>query len=121
MPTKEIIQAFYDNLAKKNTEWQKDLSDHVVFSDASKKLYAEGKPAFIQSFTPFLRAVEAVKTKQIIVEGDNAAAVVSYDYINPKGEKLHQDDAEVWKVVDGKIEALTIFFEITEFRSFMGR
>ena len=47
--------------------------------------------------------------------------MVSYDYVSPKGNRLHQDDAEVWKVVDGKIAALTIYFDITEFRSFMGR
>jgi ketosteroid isomerase-like protein len=47
--------------------------------------------------------------------------VVSYDYISPKGNKLHQDDAEVWKITDGMIELLTIYFDITEFRNFMGR
>jgi ketosteroid isomerase-like protein len=47
--------------------------------------------------------------------------VVSYDYVSPKGATLHQDDAEVWKVVDGKIVALTIYFDITEFRTFMER
>lgn len=121
MTVKEILQNFYESLAKKNTDWQKHLSDHVVFSDASKKLHAEGKEAFIQSFTPFLRAVENVQAIQFIIEGANACAVVSYDYISPTGNKLHQDDAEVWKIADGKIEALTIYFDITEFRTFMGR
>jgi ketosteroid isomerase-like protein len=121
MTVKEIIQSFYDRLAQKNDAWQKHLASDVVFSDASMKLHAEGKEAFIQSFTPFLRAVEHVHMKQLIVEGSNACAVVSYDYLSPKGSKLHQDDAEVWKVVDGNIVSLTIYFDITEFRSFMGR
>ncbi len=121
MPVREIVQSFYDSLARKDNVWQEHLSENVVFSDASKKLYAEGKNAFIQSFNSFLRAVEKVQPKQLIVEGANACAVVSYDYVSPKGEKLHQDDAEVWKVVDGEIEALTIYFDITEFRNFMGR
>ena len=121
MTVKEIIQSFYDNLDQKNNQWQKDLSENVLFSDASNRLHAEGKEAFIQSFTTFLRAVEHVQPKQLIIEDANACAVVSYDYINAKGEKLRQDDAEVWKVVNGKIEALTIYFDITEFRNFMGR
>jgi ketosteroid isomerase-like protein len=121
MTVQEIIKNFYDGLAQKNNEWQKHVSESIVFSDASKKLHAEGKEAFIQSFTPFLRAVEKVHMKQLIVEDTNACAVVSYDYVSPTGGKLHQDDAEVWKVVDGKIVALTIYFDITEFRSFMGR
>ena len=77
--------------------------------------------AFIQSFSGFLRAVDKVELKQLIVEGPNAAAVVSYDYVNPSGGRLHQDDAEVWQVENGLIVSLTIYFDITEFRCFMGR
>ena len=121
MTMQAIITSFYDGLAQKNNEWQKNVSESIVFSDASQKLHAEGKEAFIQSFTTFLRAVEKVHMKQLIVEETNACAVVSYDYVSPQGGKLHQDDAEIWKVVDGKIVALTIYFDITEFRSFMGR
>ena len=59
--------------------------------------------------------------QQLIVEGPNAAAVVSYDYVNQAGGRLHQDDAEIWKIDNGEIVSLTIYFDITEFRSFMGR
>lgn len=121
MAVQDIIRSFYESLAHKTDAWQRDLSEDVVFSDASKKLYAEGREAFIQSFTGFLRAVESVRLKQLIVEGNDACAVVSYDYLSPAGARLHQDDAEIWKIVDGKIAALTIYFDITEFRTFMGR
>jgi ketosteroid isomerase-like protein len=79
-----------------------------------------GRP-FIESFTGFLRAVEEVELKQLIVEGPDAAAVVSYDYVNPAGGRLYQDDVEVWKVENGQIVTLTIYFDITEFGGFMGR
>lgn len=121
MDTKTIVTSFYNSLSQKSTDWQKNLADDVVFSDASGRLHAEGKEAFIQSFNTFLRAVEKVQMKQLIVESENAAGVVSYNYMSPKGDKLHQDDAEVWKVVDGKVVSLTIYFDITEFRTFMGR
>jgi ketosteroid isomerase-like protein len=96
-------------------------SDEVTFSDASGKLQARGRDAFIQSFTSFLRAVDKVQVRQLIVEGANVAAVVSYDYVNLRGEKLHQEDAEVWMVGNGAIGSLKIYFDITEFREFMGR
>ncbi len=121
MTVTEIIQGFYNGLAQKNDEWQKNLAEDVVFSDASGRLHAEGKAAFIQSFKAFLPAIERVEPKQLIVQDMNACAVVSYDYVSPKGAKLHQEDAEVWKVINGKIVALTIYFDITEFRNFMGR
>lgn len=121
MDTKDVVQRFYEGLAGKDSSWQHDLSESVAFSDASGKLSAQGRDAFIQSFSGFLRAVDKVQLKQLIVEGPNAAAVVSYDYVNPAGGRLHQDDAEIWKVQDGQIVSLTIYFDITEFRSFMGR
>lgn len=119
MTISETIRNFYDGLARKTDAWQQELADDVVFSDASGKLRAEGMQAFIQSFTPFLKSVERVQVKQLIVEEPYACAVVSYDYVSPKGAKLHQDDAEVWQVKNGKISALTIYFDITEYRNFM--
>ena len=121
MAAADIIRNFYESLAQKTDAWQRDLAEDVVFADASNRLRAEGRDAFIQSFTGFLRAVERVQLQQLIVDGTDAAAVVSYDYVSPSGGRLHQDDAEVWKIVDGKIAALTIYFDITEFRTFMGR
>ncbi len=121
MATADIIRSFYDSLAQKTDAWQRDLADDVVFADASNRLHAEGRDAFIQSFTGFLRAVERVELRQLIIDGDDAAAVVSYGYVSPSGGRLRQDDAEIWRVVDGEIAALTIYFDITEFRSFMGR
>jgi len=121
MATTDIIRRFYVSLASKTDAWQRDLADDVVFADASNQLHAEGREAFIQSFTGFLRAVERVQLRQLIVDGSDAAAVVSYDYVSPSGGKLRQDDAEVWKIADGKVAALTIYFDITAFRAFMGR
>ncbi|SRR5258708_366198 len=120
MATAAIIRNFYESLAQKTEAWQRDLAAAVIFADASKMLHAEGRDAFIQSFTGFLRAVEQVRLQKLIVDGDDAAAVVSYDYVSPGGGQLHQDDAEIWKIIDGKIAALTIYFDITEFRIFMG-
>lgn len=121
MTSEDIIRQFYTSLAGKTNDWQQHLADTVVFADASKRLHAEGRDAFIQSFTGFLRAVERVELRQLIVDGNDAAAVVSYDYVSPSGGRLHQDDAEVWQIVDGQIAALTIYFDISEFRSLMGR
>jgi ketosteroid isomerase-like protein len=121
MTVREVIQNFYESLERKTDAWQDNLSGDVVFADASRRLRAEGRHAFIQAFIPFLRAVENVQLKQLIVEDTDACAVVGYDYVSPTGAKLHQEDAEVWKIVNGQIVALTIYFDITEFRSFMGR
>lgn len=120
MEAREIVQRFYDGLASKDDSWQEHLAETVDFSDASGRLQAHGRDAFIQSFTGFLRAVDKVRVRQLIVEGPDVAALVSYDYLNPSGARMHQDDAEIWRVENGEIASLTIYFDITEFRTFMG-
>jgi ketosteroid isomerase-like protein len=119
MSTRNLIQSYYDSLAHKDNKWQTLYSDEAVFSDASGILNAKGKEAVIQSFTPFLKGVQGVKVKQMIVEADDACAIVGYDYVNPKGEKLSRDVAEVWQVKDNRLASLTIFFDLTAYRTFM--
>lgn len=121
MGTKEVIERFYQGLARKDDSWQENLAGDVQFSDASGRLTAGGREAFVESFAGFLRSVRGVELRQLIVDGSDAAAAVVYDYVNAKGEELRQHDAEFWRVEDGSIAALTIYFDITEFRAFMGR
>lgn len=116
---KDIIQQYYDSLDQKDNKWQELWSDDAIFGDASQVLNAKGKEAVIQSFTPFLRGVAHVEIKQLIIDGDNACVIAHYDYINPKGEKMSQDVAEVWEVKNEKLSKLTIYFDITAYRTFM--
>jgi hypothetical protein len=40
-------------------------------------------------------------------------------YINPKGETMSQDVAEIWTVAGNKLGKLTIYFDLTAYRNFM--
>ena len=119
MSTRSLIQSYYDSLDRKDDKWQELYGEDAVFADASQTLNAKGKAAVIQSFTPFLKGVEQAKVKQMIVEGDEACAVVGYVYINPKGEKMNQDVAEVWKTKNGKLACLIIYFDLIAYRDIM--
>jgi ketosteroid isomerase-like protein len=119
MRTKDIVQSYYDSLAKKNEDWKALYAEDAVFYDASKTLNARGKKAVIESFIPFLKQVEAVKVKHLMEENGSACAIVNYDYVNPKGLKMSQDVAEVWRIRDGKLSELAIYFDLTAYRSFM--
>lgn len=121
MGTRDVVQRFYASLARKDDAWQEALAADVAFADASGKLQAHGRDAFVQAFKSFLAGVAGVELKQLIVDVSDAAAVVAYEYVNRKGERLHQDDAEVWRVEGGQVVSLTIYFDITEFRAFMSR
>ena len=119
MSTKELIQSYYNSLSDKNGTWKDLYSEEAVFSDSSKVLNAKGKAAVIESFTPFLTGVASVKVKQLIIENGDACAVVEYEYMNAKGERMNQDVAEIWETRDAKLSRLTIYFDLTAYRSFM--
>jgi ketosteroid isomerase-like protein len=116
---KELIGQYYNSLNQKDNKWQGLYSEDAVFSDASQTLNALGKTEVIQSFVPFLKGVGAVKLKQMIAEGEDVCAIVHYEYVNPKGNKMSQEVAEVWKVRSEKLAELTIFFDLTAYRAFM--
>ncbi len=119
MSTEEVIKSYYESQSKKDNKWKELWADNAIFSDASQTLLAKGKEAVIQSFTPFLKGVAELKISQMIIEDGKACSIISYTYMNPKGEKMNQDVAEVSEVRDGKLARLTIYFDLTAYRRFM--
>ncbi len=119
--TQAVIDQFYQSVINKDDRWKDLWADDAVFRDASDTLHAEGKPAVIESFTPFLKGVAGLRVRQRIAQGAQACYVVSYTYVNSKGQNMQQDDAEVWEVRDGKLSKLSIYLDLTEYRSFMRR
>jgi len=65
--------------------------------------------------------VKHLEVKLMIVENENACALVSYDLISPKGKNFSGDVAEIWKVKDGKLESLAIYFDTAEFQKLSHR
>jgi len=119
MSTQEVIKSYYESQNHKDEKWKDLWANDAVFSDASQTLLAKGKEAVIQSFTPFLKGVDALKISQMIVDDGKACSIISYIYVNPKGEKMHQDVAEVAEVKNDKLAKLTIYFDLTAYRRFM--
>ncbi len=119
MSTEEVVKSYYESQNQKDNQWKDLWSGDAVFSDASQTLLAKGKESVIQSFMPVLKGVESLKISQLIVEGEKACSIISYTYVNPKGEKMNQDVAEVAEVDGGKLAKLTIYFDLTAYRSFM--
>ncbi|MDE3057106.1 MAG: nuclear transport factor 2 family protein [Bacteroidota bacterium] len=119
MTTRELVQSYYDSLNQKDNRWQGMYSDDASFSDASQILNAKGKASVIQSFVPFLKGVAEVKVKQMIADGDSVCAIAAYKYVNPKGQTMNQDVAEVWEIRNEKLAKLIIYFDLIAYRNFM--
>jgi len=117
--TQTIIDKYYQNLNDKNDSWKEMWSSDGVFSDASLTLHAQGKDAVIASFTPFLQGVSEIRIDKRIIQDNNACYVVEYTYVNKNQDTLKQSVAEVWQVDGSKLKQLTIYFDLTAYRSFI--
>lgn len=121
MTPKEVVWQYYDNLAQKNDKWASLFAEDITFSDSAMNINEAGKDAVTKSFEQFLKGVEDFRVKLMIGENETVIAIVNYDFVNSHEEKFNQDVAEVWKVKDGKLSSLILYFDITAFRNFVRR
>jgi hypothetical protein len=56
-----------------------------------------------------------MRIKEMIVQDDSACVIGNYDYIFPNGQSIIGDVAEIWKVNNGKLDSLTIYFDTLTF------
>jgi len=74
-----------------------------------------GKGAYIEIIKRFSRTFQAMRVKEMIIEGENACVIGNYDYKFPNGVSINGDVSEIWKVKNGKLDSLTVFFDSLTF------
>ncbi len=116
MGTKEILETYYRGFAEKNG-WESVISDDFKFigGDMTNTTPVVGKAAYIEIIKRFSQLFKTMRVKEMIVEGNNACVIGNYDYEFPGGKNINGDVAEFWKVKDGKLDSLTIFFDTLTF------
>ena len=116
MTTKELLETYYKGFAQKGN-WALVLSDDFKFTggDMTKTTPVVGKAAYIEVIKRFSQLFTSMRIKQMILEHDSACVIGNYDYVFPNGKRINADVAEVWKVKDGKLDSLTIFFDTLTF------
>ena len=110
--TSKILKKYYDGLSTKG-DWHSMLSQEILLTGTIAK-ETKGKELFVNN--NFFKMVKALNVKQMIIENENACALVSYDLASPKGNNFSSDVAEIWKVKDGKLVSLAIFFDTAAFQ-----
>ena len=115
MDTKELIDKYYDLLSKKG-DWGSLLSDDFLLTGTVQK-ESRGREAYVSN--NFFKGIKNLKVKNVIIEGDSACAVVNYDLASPKGNSFNADVAEVWKVKNGKLDSIAIYFDTSFFQKAM--
>ncbi|MEW6005947.1 MAG: nuclear transport factor 2 family protein [Stygiobacter sp.] len=117
MSTKELLEIYYKGFTKKSG-WESVISDDFKFigGDMTKTTPIIGKTAYIEVIKRFSRVFKSMRVKEMIVEDDNACVIGNYDFTFPNGKNINGDVAEIWKVKDGKLDSLRIFFDTLTFQ-----
>jgi len=117
--TKEMLNLYYKGFAEKKG-WENTLSEDFKFvgGDMTNTTPVISKQAYIEVINRFSRLFKSMRVKEMIVEDDQACVIGNYDYEFPGGKNINGNVAEIWKVKDGKLDSLTIFFDTLTFELF---
>jgi len=115
MTTNDTILNYFDTLKEKK-DWTSFLADDVVFTSFTSPVRKiSGKKEFLEGTKRFYSMIVAVHVMDLIVEGEKACALTHYELQPPAGNPFTSDVAEIFKLKDGKIESLGIYFDSSPF------
>ncbi len=115
--TRELLQKYYDKLARKE-EWSSLLSEDFLLTGSIAQ-ETRGRDEYVKN--SFFKLVRGLKVREMIVEGESAFALVNYSLESPKGTAFSSDVAEFWKVKHGKLDSIAIYFDTAAFSKSMSQ
>jgi len=119
MTPEELLDAYYHGLAGK-TGWDSVLAEDFEFVggyNMTKPAPAIGKLAYQTVIDRFSHVFTAMRVKDRLVAKDRAYVLANYEYAFPNGRTANGDVLEVWKIRNGELAALTIFFDTAAFET----
>jgi ketosteroid isomerase-like protein len=119
MTTKGLLETYYKSFAQKQQGWEAVLSDDFKFTggDMTKTTPIVGKAAYIEVIKRFSQVFKTMRVKEMIAANDRACVIGNYDFVFPNGKSINGDVAELWKIKNDKLDALTIFFDTLTFQA----
>ena len=120
MTTRELLETYYKGLAKKRG-WETVIADDFKFigGDMTKTTPIVGKQAYVEVINRFSKWFTDMRAKDVFASDDGAFVLANYDYTFPNGKSINANVAELWKVKNGKLDMLTIFFDTAHFDAFL--
>lgn len=120
MTTKELLDIYYKGYSKKQG-WETVIADGFEFvgGDMTKQTPVVGKQAYIEITNRFNKLFTDMRPKEMFTSDDGAFVLANYDYSFPNGKNINANVAELWKVKNGKLTGLTIFFDTENFQTFL--
>ncbi len=113
--TRELLERYYERLSRKSG-WEDLLSDNFSLRGTVAK-ETVGRDLYINN--NFFKLIKRLHVKEILTEGEKGFALVNYDLVSLKGKDFSCDVAEFWKVKNGKLDSIAIYFDTAGFTSFL--
>lgn len=115
MSTRQIVQGYFTEL-KQRGRWESFLADDLSFTSFTSPVKeVRGRAAYLESTKRFFSMVKSVELRDLIIEGEQACASTRYHLQAPSGTTFQSDVAELFRVRNGKIVALAIYFDTAPF------
>jgi hypothetical protein len=82
--TKQLLENYYKGFAEK-ANWEDTIADdfEYVGGDMTNTQPVVGKQAYIEIIKRFSQRFQAMRVKQMIIEGDRASVIGNYDFQFP--------------------------------------
>jgi len=114
--TRQLLESYYKGFAEK-ANWENTIADdfEYVGGDMNNIKPIVGKQAYIEIIKRFSQRFEAMRVKEMVIEGDKASVIGNYDFQFPNGVKINGNVSENWTVKDGKLQSLTLYFDTLTF------
>jgi ketosteroid isomerase-like protein len=114
--TRQLLETYYKGFAAK-ANWESVIADdfEYVGGDMNNVKPVVGKQAYIEIIKRFSQRFEAMRVKQMIVEGDKASVIGNYDFQFPNGFKINGNVSENWTVKNGRLQSLTLYIDTLTF------
>jgi hypothetical protein len=111
MSTRDVILQFLERV-KRNDRWDDLLSDDLQFSNfATPVRRMTGKRVSLEGMRRFYAMAKGMEIESIIVDGQQACALIRYDLQPPVGPSFESHIAEIFRVENEKIAAFGIYFD----------
>jgi ketosteroid isomerase-like protein len=112
---KALLKNYYDRVAK-GGGWGDLLSENFVLSGTIAR-GSSGREAYVNN--SFFKLVRGLEVEEMIAEGNTGFALVNYDVVSPKGKAFTSRVAELWKMKEGKLDSVAIYFDTAAFNESM--
>ena len=113
--TKELLEVYYRGVSKKGG-WGHLLSEDFLLAGTVTQ-ETRGRDLYVNN--NFFKLVEGLKVKELVVNGEKAFALVSYDLVSPKGKSFSSEVVEFWRAKEGELVSVAIYFDTAAFSKSM--